>query len=197
MINEIEKHIKENARELNLEDLWNEYIIASFMHNHTAIDEKKLSEFDNRMLMFILKRLEKTIQKLNDKNYVIIEIIDTPLSHNKSTKILLYPGITQLIESRNKSIKNFSKLKGGFIKDSLFFITKYIFYTLVILAAYGYVQNFDFQKEFDKYAPIVNKTISENRIVVEKELKEKYSEVKSLTQEMTEKYKRDVQNSKE
>ncbi len=195
MIKEIETHIKDHASEINLEDLWNEYITASFLHSHSSINEKNLSEFDDRMLMFILRRLEKTIKKLDDKNYVIIKIKDTPLSNNKKTKILLYPGIALLIESRNKSIANFSKLKGGFFKDSLFFLSKYFIYAAVALLAYGYFQNFDFEKEYDKYAPTITKEFTKHSAVVEKELTEKYNAAESLSKEMAEKYKRDVSNS--
>ena len=196
MINEIEEHIKSNASNLNLEDLWNEYITASYLHNHAPIDETNLSEFDTRMLMFILRRLEKTIQKLDDKNYVIVKIKETPLSNQKKSKILLYPGIKLLIESRNRSIGKFSKFKGGFVKDSLFFISKYLLYAIIIFIVYGYTQNFNFEQEYKKYAPTVKKSFEKNRVIVEKEFNKKYKDLTSLSKEMSEKYKRDVQNSK-
>jgi len=192
MIVEIEQHIKKNSKDLTIDELWNEYVIASFLNNPSKIDAKKLSEFDDRVLRFIEKRVEKAIIKIDEKKFLLVNLTQTPLSKIGKKKILLYPKISVLVESRNESIKNFSKFNGSFFKDFLFFIGKYTLYITLGLTVYGYNEGYDFEKEYNKYSPIVNEQFQKNKTIVEKELRKKYNEADTLKDEMLDSYNKNV-----
>ncbi len=192
MIVEIEQHIKKNSKDLTIDELWNEYVIASFLNNPSKIEAKKLSEFDDRVLRFIEKKVEKAIIKIDEKKFLLVNLTQTPLSKIGKKKILLYPKISVLVESRNESIKNFSKFNGSFFKDFLFFIGKYTLYITLGLTVYGYNEGYDFEKEYNKYSPIVNEQFQKNKTIVEKELRKKYNEADTLKDEMVDSYNKNV-----